>query len=230
MVSEKANDLPESATMPLNQCFPDPLRMFTVKPGRHLELARCEGHADPVPGIDGCVPSALTSDEQPRTRVTGRAPFDHAPIVESDVAKAVCLKQQPQRGGIEMPEVIVTPAEHERPTREGEQPGVATLEREVGSREPERPAVAKRFVYRIEQMTRVGYVRDDAPQRHHVEARGRRLYKSARTNPLPCCSRRLGGGVVRVRIPPGVDRHTRELAYATPEIEKPSPRQGGERR
>ena len=49
-------------------------------------------------------------------------------------------------------------------------------------------------------------------------------------DPLPSRGGRLGRRVVRVRVPAGVDGHTRELAHATPEIEETPLRQRGERR
>src|SRR5689334_10130133 len=83
----------------------------------YLELIGRERQTGPVAGVDRLVPDSFGCDEQPRGRASGRAPLDHASIVEPNFVEAVRLEQSPQRTGGEVPDVIVAPPERKRPTR-----------------------------------------------------------------------------------------------------------------
>ena len=117
-----------------------PYRGLTRKACSYLKLVGCEWQADSVSGVDHSVPSSLTRDEQLRRRAASAAPFDDAAIVESNVVEPMHLEKSPQRISGEVPDVIVAPAEHERPVGNCEELGVPTLEREVRGRQPKRPA------------------------------------------------------------------------------------------
>src|SRR6185437_16293932 len=70
---------------------------------------------------------------------------------------------------------------------------------------------------------------DDAPQRDDVEAAGGRL-ESSWPEACPRGRRGFGRSVEGVGVPAGLERNSRELSGAAPEIQEPSARQHGERR